>query len=468
MVNIDALLSEWAYRCKKGYPDMDSPSDLKVLKNILKEQKISLPEFYADGRVVGDDSEYNPETDRGDSKDTRTDLDKEIEAFSDEAEKEGLTICKDANEERLIKIYRKLKANGVIKDDRSFEVFLNRCDAYGVYDPVMALLGGNPLIKGDKGKGFSEAIIDKYSAEIRDLTAKRDISETDRDKFIDYIKNPNKQATFPTNQIKGNLETLMVKAGIPKSIVSKLIAHTTQDDGKKGVGMGELALAIVFKNIKDAPGAGDLNLNGEDFEIKGQGATLGDKPEAHRAKPETVKAFETYGLKRVRIEGKTGQVLTVGDKTYKLNQFTLALADAYNLTDDKEGLKALVRKMLVDDGKLVPEAVDHVFDGIDFTNSKSIQQGASGAHFYNYVLKSKDGSPNFNHFLMHDKGEKTRQPTKSRPTKQKYVVGTGEYIYVSGTPGEMTDALIAADALYQGVTFNNMRPRVGFGSGFLE
>jgi beta-galactosidase beta subunit len=44
MVNIDALLSEWAYRCKKGYPDMDSPSDLKVLKNILKEQNIVLPE----------------------------------------------------------------------------------------------------------------------------------------------------------------------------------------------------------------------------------------------------------------------------------------------------------------------------------------------------------------------------------------------------------------------------------------
>ena len=43
MVNIDALLNEWAYRCEKGYPDMDSPSDLRVLKNILKEQGISLP-----------------------------------------------------------------------------------------------------------------------------------------------------------------------------------------------------------------------------------------------------------------------------------------------------------------------------------------------------------------------------------------------------------------------------------------
>ena len=44
MVNIDALLSEWAYRCEKGYPDMDSPSDLRVLKTILKEQNITLPE----------------------------------------------------------------------------------------------------------------------------------------------------------------------------------------------------------------------------------------------------------------------------------------------------------------------------------------------------------------------------------------------------------------------------------------
>ena len=44
MVNIDALLSEWAYRCKKGYPDLDSPSDLKILKSILKEQNITLPE----------------------------------------------------------------------------------------------------------------------------------------------------------------------------------------------------------------------------------------------------------------------------------------------------------------------------------------------------------------------------------------------------------------------------------------
>ena len=45
MVNMDNLVNEWAYRCEKGYPDMDSPSDLRVLKSILKEQGISLSQF---------------------------------------------------------------------------------------------------------------------------------------------------------------------------------------------------------------------------------------------------------------------------------------------------------------------------------------------------------------------------------------------------------------------------------------
>ena len=449
MVNIDALLSEWAYRCKKGYPDMDSPSDLRVLKSILKEQQLELPSLK--------EEEYDPEIDRGDSKDTRSDLEKDLEVIDDLEDEAGIDACKDEDEKKLLALYRKAKADGSIKDERSKEAFFNRCDAFRVYSPLVELL---------RKKEFSESILDKYSGELRDLTSGRGISEDDREQFRNYILNPDKQASFPTNQVKGNLEDLMERAGLPRIIIQKLISHTTQDDGKKGVGMGELALAIVFKNVKDASGAGDLDLDGENFEIKGQGATLGDKPEAHRAKPETVKAFETYGLKRTRV--KNTDRLVFNDKIYALNQFTFALADVYQAAEDKEGLKVLVRKMLVEDGKLLSEAVDHVFDQIDFTDPKSIQQGASGAHFYNYVLKSKDGSPNFTHFLMHDKGEKTRQPTKSRPTKEKYVVGTGEYIYVSGTPGEMTDALIAAGALYQGVTFNNMRPRVGFGSGFLE
>ena len=78
MVNIDALLSEWAYRCKKGYPDLDSPSDLKILKSILKEQGISLPEFQKQVIVEEDD---------------RTSVEKDFEKFDDELDKKDIDPC---------------------------------------------------------------------------------------------------------------------------------------------------------------------------------------------------------------------------------------------------------------------------------------------------------------------------------------------------------------------------------------
>ena len=39
------------------------------------------------------------------------------------------------------------------------------------------------------------------------------------------------------------------------------------DSGNKGVGMGEFGMALIFKNVGDAVGPGDLSLNGETFEI---------------------------------------------------------------------------------------------------------------------------------------------------------------------------------------------------------
>lgn len=41
---IDKLVTEWAYRCKKGYPDMNNPDDLKILKEIYSEYGIIFEE----------------------------------------------------------------------------------------------------------------------------------------------------------------------------------------------------------------------------------------------------------------------------------------------------------------------------------------------------------------------------------------------------------------------------------------
>jgi hypothetical protein len=40
MSSIDKLVTEWAFRCKKGYPDMNNPDDMKILKEIYSEYGI--------------------------------------------------------------------------------------------------------------------------------------------------------------------------------------------------------------------------------------------------------------------------------------------------------------------------------------------------------------------------------------------------------------------------------------------
>ena len=43
MANIDKILLEWSYRCKKGYPDFNNSEDMAVLKQVMAEMTVSFP-----------------------------------------------------------------------------------------------------------------------------------------------------------------------------------------------------------------------------------------------------------------------------------------------------------------------------------------------------------------------------------------------------------------------------------------
>jgi hypothetical protein len=43
MTNIDKILSEWSYRCKKGYPDLTNVEDMAILKEVMAEMNLSFP-----------------------------------------------------------------------------------------------------------------------------------------------------------------------------------------------------------------------------------------------------------------------------------------------------------------------------------------------------------------------------------------------------------------------------------------
>ena len=135
------------------------------------------------------------------------------------------------------------------------------------------------------------------------------------------------------------------------AVFDSLIKFTTQDEKKLGVGMGELALALLFKNIGAATKKGDLTLDDEEFEIKGYGAKLGRDPSGFQVKADSP-FLKDLGL--VKLEKGTKEnpgnrdIMKVGNKTKQLNSLSDVLSDLYDVVPDKEKFVEAFKNMLKD------------------------------------------------------------------------------------------------------------------------
>lgn len=203
MVNIDALLVEWAYRCEKGYPDMDSPSDLRVLKSILKEQGISLPEFQEQVILEEEEKELSKQ---------------DIKNLIDDAE---LTPSQLKRIQKVI----------------SQVAFMEAIDTY--------------LEK----KASESNILPKELGKFKTYLEELDILED----FAEYIKNPidfNLNNSHFADSIKE----------IPKDKLTQLYLKmgSTTDEKNVNIGPGEILFSILFKNTKKREDGGDLSIGSED------------------------------------------------------------------------------------------------------------------------------------------------------------------------------------------------------------
>ena len=156
MINIDNLVNEWAYRCKKGYPDMDSPSDLRVLKSILKEQGISLPEQQLS--LFSED-----EMAQMIKKDTGVDIkmidnEKELERVFDKLSPE---------------VAKKLEIDTLDGRREAINMVLNKRSKSKILD-ILAK------------KDWHEKIVPQWSKELAGLV--EDVPEDDRETFLTYIE----------------------------------------------------------------------------------------------------------------------------------------------------------------------------------------------------------------------------------------------------------------------------------------
>jgi len=450
-MSLDELLVEWSYRTKKGYPDLGNPSDILILKEILErlELPIDVLDELEDDEPKIDDSEEL----------------KSIEDVEDEIEDQtGKDIC-DVN--NLILSIKKLASQGRInpKNINYYQKMLqNTC----TYDPVLDLLRtkgyGQKVDK--KGRTSEHPIVKKYADEIKNLTL--NATEAERDIYIEYISTPDKQINFEPKAV-GNLYEDAMKTGIPKSIISKIMEYVTTDSGNKGVGMGEFGMSLIFKNVGDAVGPGDLSLNGETFEIKGHNATLGKRPDEINAidvslfakymfdnyQPTDEKAFLFRKEKRKTKAGKDKNVniLYYKGNEVKKSTFSTIISEVYSKTNDKQGFlnefKEALRELDTAKKEKQSEAINEFFDDIDFSSPQGVQNGFALLNFYRYILKEE-----FEHFLAHDFGK------QGAP-------GVGDYVYAKGSAREMTQALMNV-ATFQPISPDNLKPRIGFGKSFRE
>jgi len=361
-------------------------------------------------------------------------------------------------------------------DLKQMEKLYNRIISFPSYRNIK-----NTLSK----KGYNPLILKKFSNDIQSLI--EDLPEEDKIQFTDYLTSDN-QAIFPS-KLTGDLYSILANSGVPRSAVEKIVKHTAQDEGGKGVGMGELALSLVFDNVESAGSAkmkaekeaeqrlvdanwkprmrranytpemkaamadiekakekvkGDLELNGEEFEIKGEGASLGPRPDAiHKSFGKTSdRFFKDYGL----IVNNKKYILNGNQVGNSLGEFPLALSETYKSLEPgrEESFIQDVKRFLVDNARLEESANTVLFDRIDFNDPKSIQRGISLMSFFEYANEEQ-----FKHFMAHDIGAAGGGDL-------------GKYVYVSGSPLSMAEKLRDSGVKFEKIAYNKLRPRIGF------
>ena len=417
-MTVHEILTEWSYRLDRGYPEMDNPYDILVLERILKDSGFNSKDIDTTIRNLQENI-FGPKEEKEETSPQTKDSDDEIGQLRTQL---GSHSKKDLTD--LI--------NQMDLDEKQIQKMYHRISNFGSYKPILKSL---------RASSYKESEVKRYSSEIQILLEDLDPKETSQ--FIEYLSNPEKQLDFPSKS-EGNLFSIMPSDKVPASVMQQIISHTTQDEGKRGVGMGEMGMALVFKNVTDSKGKGDLALNGEEFEIKGNGATLGEKPDKF---PVDMNKLEPFGIKLVGTTYEIGEGENISIVPNK-NKFAEALSITYQKAEDKTGFEEALKNTLANDVGH-GEAVDILWDKIDFDSKESIQQEIALMNLYRYVKKEE-----FKHFLVHDFGKAAGG-------------NTGKYVYAGGSSEDIIDG-IRGLAKFDKLSWNDCRPRIGFQSTYLE
>lgn len=196
---VDKIVTEWAFRCKKGYPDTKNPDDMKILKEIYSEFGIVLEEKKPEEEVKKDDVKFE-----------------ELQALL--AARKG-----ELNQDQINKLAKVLNKTG---------------------------------------KGYTRSILEKLQQKkLGDEQARIIAGYADQNYFEDALlaSMTNPQNTFAALGRDGNLLAKLTElSGIDSKYVRGLIGFVT-GKGNVSVGRGELALVSILSDTVSA-NKGDVGI----------------------------------------------------------------------------------------------------------------------------------------------------------------------------------------------------------------
>ena len=171
---------------------------------------------------------------------------------------EGKIKEQEEEEEKLIdKLISTIKSSNLSDDE--LNAYIKSINNRGFKSDITSKLTS----KGYTGDAFKvgnkaiDYIIDK-------------ISDSEAKEFINY-----KPKSFSRAPDKGNFSSV---TGLSSKLIKDLIdIEPGADAGGSSIGKGELFLALIFDDIDNRGGGGDLNYNGKNLEVKGTGGRLGQQ-----------------------------------------------------------------------------------------------------------------------------------------------------------------------------------------------
>jgi len=397
-MEINDILLEWSYRLKKGYPTMEDgkftePSELKVLHEILKENGIDeMPSFVKSKTPISDN-----------------------------------TILEErVNKDAIIDLIKKLDTDAM--SDKAIQKLYNRIKAFTIFKPIRIALKAKGFAVDEKTGKFD--IPKQVSNTLQGFL--EDLSPDSYNTFINYIQDPKQQASFPAKVGWGEMGQ-DIPDQLDRSVLKAIAHYTGQDERKRGVGMGEILMALIFDNITK-PGKGDLYLNGGEFEVKGAGAILGA---LGSVTPGDVDAM----LEPVGITNANSKPIY---KDTQFNKTRLASALQASAADGNGDEVKEVTIQLMSESGIAPNHANAAADLVsDWNNADSgdINRVFGLGNFLQYAEKEK-----FTRFIAIDYGSGGR--------------GDGQYAYAQGSPEQMAKQLMDQKVGFQGASVSSLWPRI--------